>query len=77
MQLLHIFEESSSVKVKMFSLYFKKSWVKYIHINYEYTHTHTYPECLLGSITVAEDDCIWASHGANVFQPSSTTDGNS
>lgn len=40
-------------------------------------NTHTYPECFLGPITVAEDDGVWASHGADVFQSGSITDGDS
>lgn len=36
----------------------------------------TYPECLLGPFTVADDDGLWTSHGADVSQSGATTDGD-
>lgn len=41
-----------------------------------HAYTHTHPERLLGPITAADDDSVRTSHGADVFQPGSTTDGD-
>lgn len=38
---------------------------------------HSYPKCLLGPVTAADDDRVGTSHGADVFQSGSTTDGDS
>lgn len=40
------------------------------------THTHTHPESLPGPISAAHDDGVWASHGADVFQPRATAHGH-
>lgn len=37
-------------------------------------NANTYPECLLGPFTVADDDGVRTSHGADVPQSVSTTD---
>lgn len=36
-----------------------------------------HPECLLGPITVADDDCVWPPHRTDVSQSGSTTHGDS
>lgn len=40
-------------------------------------NTKTHLQCPLGPITVADDDCMRTSHGADVFKSGSTTNRDS